>query len=376
MLRSKLFCRLLCLVLACALLGGCALGAGSGEVEETSVPTTEATEPAPTAPADGDPSNVTAKGSYFGTVSATAPVATVGDATLTGDMLQLYYGLTVSSWRTAGTQPAPDWSLALDVQECPLEGDAITWQQFFLQRALDTWHMHMALIAHSATAAMELDPEYEVNLKNHELYLKDTMPAMKVLYGRDPSYKLNDLNKAFMDSIPDLLTRLGGADALAKALGGVTVAGPDLVALAEQLNEAYAYFIWARRQAFPEEETRTDGDTVTFRHVLLIPEAGDWEACEKKANDLLKGYLKQKKADEPRFAVLANQNSVDEGSRLNGGLYEYVARGQMNAALDAWLFDPARTSARPPCSAATWASTSSISPAEPMRPTGPISASA
>lgn len=344
MIRSKIFCRLLCLVLACALLGGCAaLPGDAGKTEGTTVPTTEATEPPPTAPADGDPSNVTAKGSYFGTVSATAPVATVGDAALTGDMLQLYYGLTVSTWRAEGAQPAPDWSLALDVQECPLEGDAITWQQFFLQRALDTWHMHAALIAHSATAAMELDPEYEPNLKNHETYLKDTMPAMKVLYGKDPSYKLNDLNKAFMDSIPDLLTRLGGADALAKALGGATVAGPDLEALAERLNEAYAYFIWARRQAFPEEETAVSGDTVTFRHVLLIPGEEGWDACEQKAQELLKEFLKQKKADEPRFAVLANQNSMDEGSRLNGGLYEYVARGQMNAALDAWLFDPART---------------------------------
>jgi len=341
MLRNESFRRLLCLVLACIILGGCA-AVSPEETEPTAAPTTETTEPGPTAPADGDPTNVTARGSYSGTVDAETSVATVGDAALTADVLQLYYGLTVSYWRGADTQPAPDWDLPLDVQECPLDTDAITWQQFFLQRALDTWHMHAALIQHSATATMKLDPEFKPSAEDHEKYMEETMPVMEILYGRDPSYQLNELNAAFMDTLPDLLERLGGADALAEALGGSSATGDSLLALARQLNEAYAYFIWARWQALPEEEPLS-GDTVTFRHVLLIPEEGDWEACEKMANDLLTGYLKGKKVDEARFAVVANQNSMDEGTKLNGGLYEYVAKGQMVDALDAWLFDPART---------------------------------
>ena len=344
MLRSKLFCRILCLVLACAVLGGCATvpGDGAGQTEATTVPTTEATEPPPTAPPDGDPDGITARGSYTGTVSAADAVATAGDATLTADILQLYYGLTVSSWQADGTQPAPDWSLPLDVQECPLDTAAITWQQFFLQRALDTWHLHAALIGHSATAVMKLDPEFAPNAQDHEDQLEDTMPAMKYLYGRDPSYQINELNRAFIETLPDLLAELGGGEALAGALGGSVAEEADLLALAKLLNEAYAYFIWARWQALPEEEP-VAGDTVTFRHVLLIPEDGDWEACEKKANELLTLYRSQKKVDEPRFAVVANENSMDQGTKLNGGLYEYVARGQMEEALDAWLFDPART---------------------------------
>lgn len=345
---SNIACRLLCLTLACLMLSGCAaskLVPGLGKKKETepvTQPTTEATEPPPTAPADGDPGNVTAKGSYFGTVSATAPVATAGEYILTGDLLQLYYGIAVSDWRNSGAEPAPDWNLTLDVQLCPLEGEAVTWQQYFLQQALDTWHMHVALIQDSADAAMVLDPEYEPNLKNHETYLEESMPAYDVLYGKDPSYKINDLNQAFIDSLPDLLTRLGGADALAKALGGSTVAGADMEKYAEILNEAYAYFIWARKQQLADEPAQ--GDTVTFRHVLLIPEDGDWDACEAQAQELLKTWQKGKFVDEPRFAVVANENSQDEGSRLNGGLYEYISKGQMNDALDAWLFDSARVS--------------------------------
>lgn len=344
---SNMLRRLLCLALACLLLAGCAgpkLPGKGGEKETLPVtePATEPTEPAPTAPPDGVAGTITEKGSYTGTVSATAPVATAGAETLTGDRLQLYYGLMAATWRAEKKEPAPDWNVPLDVQVCPIEGEAVTWQQFFLQQALAAWHLHVALVQDSADAAMTLDPDYKPNLKNHETYLEESMPAYKVLYGKDPGYKLNDLNKAFIDSIPDLLTELGGADALAKALGGATVAGYDLELAAELINEAYAYFIWARKQAMGEEET-VEGATVTFRHVLLIPEEGDWEACEAKAQTLLDEYLKQKKVDEPRFAVVANQNSQDEGSRLNGGLYEYVSQGQMNEALDAWLFDAART---------------------------------
>ena len=341
MFRTKFFCRLLCLVLAVMILGGCA-SVPAEETEETTAPT-ETVDPGPTAPPDGDPTNVTAKGSYYGTVEGTAGVATVGEATLTGEMLQLYYGITVSQWRKEGTQPAPDWEQPLDVQECPLDTVAVTWQQFFLQRALDTWHMHAALTEQSATAHMKMDPEFLPDAENHEKYMKEDMPVMDILYGQDTSYQLNELNAAFLETLPDLLEELGGADSLAATLGGSAATGEDLLALAQQLNEAYAYFIWARWESLPEEEEQHEGDTVTFRHVLLIPEDGDWKACEWRATELLNSYRLGKKVDEARFAVLANQNSMDMGTKVNGGLYEYVTKGQMNEALDAWLFDPART---------------------------------
>lgn len=338
--------RLLCLLLACLLLSGCGVAPGKSgkkETEPATEVTTEPTEPAPTAPPDGTPGTITEKGSYSGVVNGASTAATVGGETLTGAMLQLYYGLEIASWRAQEREHNPDWNLGLDVQTCPMEGEAVTWQQFFLQRALNTWHLYTALVLDSADAEMVLDPYYVRNLyNNYDTYLLDTMPAVAYLYGKDPSYKINDLNKAFIDAIPELLSQLGGSDAAARELAGTAATGADLQELAVRLNEAYAYFIWARKQAMTEEDT-VEGDTVTFRHVLLIPEDGDWEACEAEAKALLEEYEKQKLVDEPRFAVVANVNSQDEGSRLNGGLYQYVSKGQMNEVLDAWLFDPART---------------------------------
>lgn len=337
--------RLLCLLLACLLLSGCGTAPAQSEKKETepvTEVTTEPTEPAPTAPPDGTPGTITEKGSYSGTVSAAAPVATAGSESLTGAQLQLYYGLEIAAWRTQEREQNPDWELGLDVQLCPMEGEAVTWQQFFLQRALNTWHLHTALVQDSADAEMILDPYYVRNLyNNYDTYLLDTMPAVAYLYGYDASYKINDLNKAFVDAIPELLTQLGGSDVLASDLAGTAATGADLRELAVRLNEAYAYFIWARKQAMTEEEA-VEGDTVTFRHVLMIPEDGNWDACEVQAEVLRNTFLSNWLVDEPRFAELANVNSKDEGSRLNGGLYQYVSQGQMNEALDEWLFDPVR----------------------------------
>ena len=119
--------RLLCLLLACLLLSGCGVAPGkSGEKETEPVTeaTTEPTEPAPTAPPDGTPGTITEKGSYSGTVNAAAPVATAGSESLTGAQLQLYYGLEIAAWRAQEREQNPDWELGLDVQLCPMEGEA------------------------------------------------------------------------------------------------------------------------------------------------------------------------------------------------------------------------------------------------------------
>jgi len=328
----------LCLALVCLLLAGCAPEVPPRMAPVTQ-PGTEATEPGPTAPPDGEPNTVSAKGSYTGTVSAEAEAAFVGEEALTGDLLQLYYGLCVSGWYKGSKTPAPDWDLPLDVQLCPLEGEAVTWQQFFLRQALEAWHLNTALVLQSAEAVMKLDPDFAPNPNDHSSQLNEDMPAWDRIYGRDPSYRLNDRNSAFIQELPLLLQRLGGSQTLAEELGGSAGA---LEELARQLNEAYAYFIWARWQNL-EEEAPAEGDTVTFRHLLLIPDNEDWAACEARAAALLREYRSQQWVDEPRFAEMANIHSMDDGSRLDGGLYQYIAQGQLTQALDAWLFDPART---------------------------------
>ncbi|MDY4489232.1 MAG: C39 family peptidase [Candidatus Faecousia sp.] len=333
MSRFALTRRALCLALAVLMLTGCSGvlpaakdSAATTAASEASAPTE--TEPAPTAPPDGNPDDVTCKGSYTGTVNASAVVASVGEETLTGGLLQALYDLEAATWKQSGSQPSPDWEQGLDTQTCPLDTDAVTWQQYFLGRALASWHSYVVLVKDSETAQMPIDPEYKPYDGNYEKYMTDTMPAIAYLYGRDPSYKVNSLHQAFIDALPDTLPG----------------ASKELLAAAELANYAYGYFTFRHffteltdeeLQQRAEDYAQEPGYTVSFRHILV--------ADEETAASLLEEFAAGRKVDEPRFAVLANANSLDEGTRLDGGLYDHIAPGQVAPELDAWLFDESRT---------------------------------
>lgn len=323
--------RVLCLALALLMLTGCSGVLPTVKEAPTAAPETQTapteTEPAPTTPPDGNPGDVTCKGSYTGTVKASNLVATAGEEALTNGLLQALYELEAATWKQSGSQPGPDWSQSLDTQVCPLDTDAVTWQQYFLGRALASWHSYVALVRDSETAQMPLDPEYKPYAGNYEKYMTDTMPCMPYLYGRDPSYKVNSLHQAFIDALPETLAG----------------ASEELLAAAELANYAYGYFTFRHffTEISDEELQQRAGDyaseqgyTVTFRHILV--------SDRETADSLLEEFAAGRKVDEPRFAVLANANSLDEGTRLDGGLYDHIAPGQMAPELDAWLFDEAR----------------------------------
>ena len=335
MSRKILARRAVCLVLCALMLTGCSRvlptvkkgSTGKSAIPETQAAAPTETEPAPTVPPDGNPNDVTCKGSYTGSGNDSYVVAVAGEEPLTNAQLQAFYDLEAATWYQSGSQPAPDWEQGLDTQICPLDS-RLTWQQYFLGRALASWHSYVALVADSRNAKMPLDPEYKPYDGNYEKYMTDTMPAIAYLYGRDPSYKVNSLHQAFIDGLPQTLPG----------------ASQQLLAAAELANYAYSYFTFCRffselseeelaRQA--GEYSSEEGYTVTFRHILV--------SDEETANALLEEFATGRKVDEPRFGVLANTNSLDEGTRLDGGLYAGIAPGQLAKELDAWLFDPART---------------------------------
>ncbi|MGN0967689.1 MAG: peptidylprolyl isomerase [Oscillospiraceae bacterium] len=109
-----------------------------------------------------------------------------------------------------------------------------------------------------------------------------------------------------------------------------------------------------------EESYRNEDPTVNVRHILIqaVHEDDpateedeskedltdeDYAAAEKKAQEILDQW-KAGGATEESFAALAEEHSVDTGSNTNGGLYEKVSEGEMIAAFNDWIFDPARQS--------------------------------
>lgn len=347
---------------------------------------TEATEPAPTepeptSPPAGNPDDITCKGSYTGTVVELAEakdriVATVGEEELSNGLLQIYYQMAVNSYKEAGHEFGPDFTQPLDVQMRDLDGTAITWQQYFLQQALDTWHRHASMVQRSRGEILPLEDAYGRNEKKHEENLIAGIYNQDLLYGYNTEYRIADAHQAYLDNLPQLLQQLAEANgcktpaALANDLAGIGTNDTYLLKYAQLLNEGYmfattlsyyieptadeveAYFA-EKEAAYAQQGITRDSQYVNFRHILLLPENATtdemgivtadedaWSAAKSKANSLLKTW--KKNPTEANFSEIAFANTADTGSKGNGGLYSGISKGQLVEALDSWCFDEAR----------------------------------
>lgn len=311
---------------------------------------TEATEAPATIPADGNPDDVTCKGSYTVSDEEAAAnkdvvVATIGDMQLTNSQLQVYYWMEVQGFlNTYGAYASYfglDYTQPLDTQ-LSLEGDNMTWQQYFLQCALNNWQQIQGMADMAQENGLEMNPEDRENLDN----LRDSLEEDAAYYGMT----LDEL----------LLHNIGpGADFddFAAYQEGYYQGAPyyadatDKMIPTEQELEA---FFAAHEAEYSENGITKDGMFVNVRHILIGPEGGttgedgtttysdeEWAACEEEAQAVLDAWLGGEKTEES-FAALANEKSQDGGSNTNGGLYENVYEGQMVQEFNDWCFDASR----------------------------------
>ena len=332
--RTRYLAAVLCAVMLLQGLTGCGK---KPPVKETTVPataeTTQPTVPA-TVPRDGNPGDVTCKGSYTAdSVNASAVVATLGDEKLTNGQLQVFYWMEVASYRQAAKEVSPDFDKPLDTQPCEIDDSVASWQQYFLKRALLSWHSAQALSLQSVDEGIPTEEAYQPNMKNHEIYMSGK-PATAYLYGYNKNYRLNTLHEQYLSDIPQTLSALaeknGFADvsALAKDIAGASA--EDLTACMALYNRGYmydtalSYYIAPTGEEveayFAEHEsdyaasgiTRSSGKLVDIRHILLIPQAPEdgtgtvtvapdgtvtcseelWDACLTSAQTLVENYEK------------------------------------------------------------------------------------
>lgn len=385
------------LLLTVSLLAGILCGCGDEpalETETASEPTEVLETAAPTVPAtvpaDGNPDDVTCKGSYTAETGANAVVASVGGQELTNEQLQAYYWAEVAAYRQAEQAIAPDFDRPLDTQVCEVDASVASWQQYFLRRALNTWHGAQALVLQGQDEGLPTEEAYQPNLDNYEKYMTG-MPATKYLYGYSASYQPNTMHQEYLDNIPAMLEELAGergyADTSAMAQEAFGTSAEALTEFTEIYNRGYMYFtslgyyieiteeeveayFAERENAYAEAGiTRSSGKYVDIRQILLVPEesaseadsdgettgpvviAADgtvtcsdasWEACRESAEDMLAKWQSAKPATEATFADLANKNSDDPGSAINGGAYLQLRKGQLMQQLDEWCFDDSR----------------------------------
>lgn len=368
--------------------------------EQTVSQTTAPVETAPpaTTPPDGNPEDVTCKGTYTGQGNADAVVATVGEKQLTNGMLSAYYWAEVSQYRSENRDQAPDFDAPLDTQVCTVESSVASWQQYFLKRALNSWYTAQAMALEAEEKGLPKEEAYKPNLQNYEIYLTD-IPATKFLYGYSDTFRLNTMHQEYLDNLPQTLETLAqekgyaSAEEMAQKAFGTTLQNVQDFAwlynygymymtslsydLAPTQEEVESYFAQQESTYQSQGITRDSGKYVDIHHLLVVPGqeteeeatqpvtatteptqptqpvtiAADgkvscseeaWQACQAKAEELLTYWKDKTKETEATFAELANKNSQDTGTALDGGAYHQLRQGQLIPELDSWCFDPAR----------------------------------
>ena len=318
------------------------------ETQQT-VPTEETVEY--TIPADGNPDDVTCKGSYTASdadviASRDTVVATAGEYELTVGQLQVYYWMQVreflSQYGSYLSYFGLDYTHGLDAQLCPaVEGQ--TWQQYFLSQALLCWQSYQSMAAEAEKNGVEMPAEYREEMNS----LSDELAQSAESSG--------------FDSVDALVTAMLGGAATYDDYAGFLNLYYEGLGYYAQVTESYsvtdaeieAYFD-ENAASYAENGIDKDDVLVNVRHILIMPEGATsdtirteefpeeaWAASEQRAKDVLEMW-KTGEMTEDSFAALAREHSEDDGSKANGGLYEDVSEGQMVAEFNDWCFDAGR----------------------------------
>ena len=336
------------------------------DVTETTETVPVETEPEPTTLPDGNPNDVTCKGTYSATnvealSNAHNVVATIGEAQLTNAQLQIYYWMAVNTYKAEGHEVAPDWDVDLDLQLCQLENESISWQQYFLRSALTTWHTHQAAVMLSENTTYPTEEAYKIIEKKHKENISEETAYLDVLYGYNMDYSIDPQHQAYLDQLEGTLNTLAaeaGYESLSdlvQEMAGIGTNAEYLLNYAQLTNKGYMFLattsyrmetsksdVTAYFEAHAEEYaaagiTADGGKSVTIRHILV---PGDSESSKSTALSYLSKW--QKYANESYFGELAYQVSADIATRKSGGVYRDLYQGQLTGELNDWCFDAAR----------------------------------
>lgn len=304
-----------------------------------------------TIPTDGNPDDVTCKGTYTVTddvaiAEKDTVVATMGDAVLTNAQLRIYYRSAISSFLNTEygymmmMYGMLDYTQPLDTQ-ISSEGP-MTWQQFFVQYSLENWQLTQALALEAEKNGVEMDSEdqeYLATMKttmeelaaNHSLTVEEMLSAD---FGAGVTYEdFEEYQTLYLKGNPYYDAEVEKLSATDEELG--------------------AYFK-ENEETYASAGVTMDSKYVDVRHILVQVKGGfadtsgnmthtdeEWAACEADAQAILDAWLAGDKTEDS-FAALANEKSEDPGSNTKGGLYENVYVGQMVEPFETWCFDEAR----------------------------------
>ena len=329
------------------------------DTEETAAPTSGTAETQPTeaategtVPPDGNPEDVTCKGSYSVTAeeldaSRDTVVAVIGDEELTIGELQIYYWESVYAFDSQmgdyASQLGLNFEYGLDTQLCAIGDISMTWQQYFLEYALNVWHQHQAVALAGKDAGYELTEAYQKELEG--------LPAM--LQQQAEYYEAESVESWIQDYIGPGCTAEDFINYMSTYYRGVGYLEELQTTMSFTAEEVEAYFLENEGIYADSGITKDSGKTVDVRHILLMPEGGEtgedgypvytdeaWAVCEAEVQKIYDEWKAGDKSEQS-FHDFAVQYSQD-GNAYLGGIYEDVTKGYMVETFDAWCFDEAR----------------------------------
>jgi hypothetical protein len=284
-----------------------------------------------TTPTDGNPDDVTCKGTY--TVSDEAliaakdtVVARIGNATLTNGQLQIYYWMNVGDFLNYyGSYAA---YMGLDVKK-PLdqqiydEKTGQSWQQYFLQAALDSWKREQSLTLDAQKNGFVLGAEYQEYLDNLETTLKEAAEKAKF-------ESIEAMLKSDMGAAADMSTYRYYMDRYytgnlyyEEAYRKVDVTLEELEAYfkenAESLKSSYGVDKESGKvygmdyvMFFPEGATAENITTQKFDQAA-------WDSAKAKAQALLNKWVSEGATAEDFAKMIEEANKKDNTSGANVG---------------------------------------------------------
>lgn len=312
-------------------------------------PTTEAT----VEPGSVESSLTTSvRDNYTGTDAEAAAaagevVATVGGKELTNAELQMFYWMTVYDFleNYSGYLGTLGLDYTKPLEEQILDADTgDTWQQYFLEYALQSWQRYtvVTLLGEEAGHVLtqeSLDSLAEVPQTLEKLAADSGYESVLAMIQADmgPGANLEGY-MAYMN------TTYGSLDYFNTMYEEMT----------PSMEEIEAFFAENESVFASNGVTKSSGNLVAVRHILVIPEGGvlqddgtklysddEWAACFGEAERIYDEWLAGE-ATEESFAVLAETYSEDGGSASNGGLYSQVPEGYMVQPFNDWIFDENR----------------------------------
>jgi len=269
--------------------------------------------------------------------AATTVVATAGSEVLTNDVLQIFYWNQVYDFLNNYGTYYFDYTKPLDQQLYSQDGQ--TWQQFFLDTAVETWHRYAALVQHARENGFVLSQEQQTYLDG----LEEDLSALMESYACETLDEMVRLDFGAGATFEGYETFMR---TYCEALEYVNTLYDDVAPTAEEVE---AYFD-AHADEYAALGVTKDAQLIDVRHILIIPESDgtsavytdeQYAACKEEAQKILDQWLAGE-ATEDSFAAMAEEFTEDPGSAKNGGLYTGVYEGQMVKNFNDWIFDETR----------------------------------